>query len=292
MADKIQIKNPSNVELFPRTTLDNIVLNASGGSATRIESGGKLKPDYMALANSTTSSGIIFNNDSDHLTITSGGLSINTYTTDISGATIAADLKKIPTVSAVKEFVSNYAGTGTEVMAGVISPEYANHVIAVYDTHPDIGGYYGAKHVYYTYPAEPNPNSSSEYQADLTSRGLGGHLVGCVQVYYVDNTHSNDKPCLYVRIHHVDTEHEDNVILRTVFPNDLSQSNMLEVPVNVIIPPNCEFEVVMNQGVSQEECEEFDGAGTETPHTLEFIPNIGIAVTGTTIQNTIVTDVE
>ena len=294
---------------IPHAALETIYVGGTTASeGSTLASGSRIKPNYMALANGTTSSGIIFNNDSDHLTITSGGISINTYTSDITSATSAADLKKLPTVSAVKTFVSSYVeqNAGTDVMAGVISPEY-NAVTRVFITCEGLGGYYGGRHVYTTFPTEPTEAFSSAIkssggsydgnysidQADGTSRGLGGHLCGTVQVYYVDKTQQlTNPPLLYVRVHHTGTVHEHNVTLRTLFPDDLTQSSMIEIPVDVAIPPDCDFEVMLNQGVGQTEYDVRVGSSTEAHSTLYFVPNIGVSVTGTTIQNTIVTDVE
>ena len=272
---------------IPHAALENIFVGGTTESdGSPLASGSRIKPDYMAKANGTTSSGIIYNNDSDHLTITNGGISIKTYSTDITGATAAADLKKLPTVSAVKEFVSSYVGenAGTDVMAGVVVPNYGPDIDRVQVSYKEDGEYYGAHHTYYTYPAEPT--SEGEYQADNTSRGLGGHLVGTVQVEYADKTVSYDKPALYVKVTY--NGHTESAIQRTFFPDGITGSNPLEVTINVPIPPNCSFEVTMNRGRAYANAY-LDG---QDQSTLHFIPNTGVSVTGTTIQNTIVTDVE
>ena len=110
----------SGTDIFPRAALDNIVLNAtnSAGSTTLIASGGKIKPDYLASATGTTA-GVVYNNDTDRLTITNGGISINAYTSNLSSATTAANKKKVPNVSGVQLFVSSYTSNYVK-SAGVI----------------------------------------------------------------------------------------------------------------------------------------------------------------------------
>lgn len=103
----------NGVDIVPQTTLDNIVLDVTAsGYTTSIASGGKIKSDYMQSATGTTA-GVIFNNDSARLTITSGGISVNAYTADISGATTTADKNKLPTVSAVQLYVGSYVSSNT-----------------------------------------------------------------------------------------------------------------------------------------------------------------------------------
>ena len=92
--------------VFPRTSIDNIV-KSTDSSTTYVATNGKIAADYLTSANGTAV-GVVYNNDTDHLTITNGGLSINTYTANLTSATTAANLKKVPVVSAVKNYVSTY----------------------------------------------------------------------------------------------------------------------------------------------------------------------------------------
>ena len=98
----------AGVDISPKTTLDNIVLDVTAtGYTTSIASGGKIKADYVQSANGSSGAGIVYNNDSSRLTITNGGISVNAYGSDLTSAT-EADMEKIPTVAAVKAYVSAY----------------------------------------------------------------------------------------------------------------------------------------------------------------------------------------
>ena len=104
----------AGVDISPKTTLDNIVLDVTAtGYTTSIASGGKIKSDYMQSATGTTVAGIVYNNDSARLTISSGGISVNAYTSDLTSATTTANKNKVPTVSAVQLYVGSYVSSNT-----------------------------------------------------------------------------------------------------------------------------------------------------------------------------------
>lgn len=104
----------AGVDIAPKTTLDNIVLDVTAtGYTTSIASGGKIKSDYMQAATGSTVAGIVYNNDSSRLTITNGGISVNAYTRDLTSAKTTANKNKVPTVSAVQLYVGSYVSSNT-----------------------------------------------------------------------------------------------------------------------------------------------------------------------------------
>ena len=117
---RVQLKDKSSNNLVPLTTLDTIYANTSSMTVSIADESLHIKTDYLPSANGT-SAGIVYNNDTTHLTITSGGLSINTYTYDLTSATTTANLRKVPVVSAVKNFVSTYTHTANNIPASAVS---------------------------------------------------------------------------------------------------------------------------------------------------------------------------
>jgi len=111
---KIQTLRDDTLEkVFLRNSLDAIYKSVNSETSI-LTSEGKIKAELLdvevPVANGTAS-GIVYNSDTDRLTITSGGIAINAYTSNLTSATTTANKKKVPTVSAVQAYVSG-ATTG------------------------------------------------------------------------------------------------------------------------------------------------------------------------------------
>lgn len=115
-------------DILAMTSLDNICLDGDHVT-TMIASGGVVKRAYLQKA-TNVSSGIVFNNDTAHLSFANGGVSVYAAGSNLKDITASASLTNLTEVGAVKEFVSDYvssaissAGGGIQTISGVSGVE-------------------------------------------------------------------------------------------------------------------------------------------------------------------------
>ena len=241
----------------------DVIAKSSASSSTLIASNYKIKPDYLTSATGT-SAGVVYNNDTARLTITNGGISVNAQT-NITGATTTAELSKVPTTSAVKDYVSSYveehAGRD-ELMAGIMMLDYG------LKTSIEVANQ-GVTSSAYTNKANGAGSNYTQIGSSF-DHGLGGVIIGCIQI----EGPYDGFPSLEINAG------EEGLVsypIKKSFP-DKSTSTKYEVQVYFPIGPECNFEVVMW------------GGSASADNSLFYVPYKGYAIPGNTIKNAIFDD--
>jgi len=242
----------------------DVIAKSSASSSTLIaDSTFKIKPEYLTSATGA-SAGVVYNNDTDRLTITSGGISVNAQT-NITGATTTAELSKVPTTSAVKDYVSSYveehAGRD-ELMAGIMMLDYGVKTSIEVATQ-------GVTSSAYTNKANGAGSNYTQIGSGF-DHGLGGVIIGCIQI----EGPYDGYPSLEINVGEGGLT---SYPIKKSFP-DKSTSTKYEVQVYFPIGPECNFEVVMW------------GGSASADNSLYYVPYKGYAIPGNTIKNAIFDD--
>lgn len=86
-------------------TATNATSAASAGYAT---SAGSVPVSSLPLANGTTTSGVVFNNDPMHLTITNGGIALKILSSSIESVDDSAGSASLVSAAAIRQYVSDF----------------------------------------------------------------------------------------------------------------------------------------------------------------------------------------
>ena len=78
------------------------------------------KEYIISIVKNNIPAGIV-NNDPDHLTIENGGISVNTYDSNLTSAVSDTDKKKLPTVSAIQMYVGDLASSNSSYVSSYVN---------------------------------------------------------------------------------------------------------------------------------------------------------------------------